>query len=57
MTMYSGTRDLIYVCLAAVLAVGTLFVKYLNQTDIPKIKNLPELPGLPMLYDIQILCN
>jgi phenylacetate 2-hydroxylase len=39
----------LYVYLAAFLAVGTLIVKYLNQTDIPKIKNLPELPGVPML--------
>jgi phenylacetate 2-hydroxylase len=39
----------LYVYLAALLAVGTLIVKYLNQTDIPKIKNLPELPGVPML--------
>ena len=40
---------MLYLYLAAALAIGTLIVKYLNQTDIPKIKNLPELPGVPML--------
>ena len=39
----------LYVVLAIVLAAGMLLVKYLNQTDIPKIQNLPELPGVPML--------
>lgn len=32
----------------AIAAVIYLFVKYLNQTDTPKIKNLPEVPGLPL---------
>lgn len=32
----------------AVLAAIYLIIKYLNQTDTPKIKNLPEVPGLPL---------
>ncbi|OBT95335.1 hypothetical protein VE01_06599 [Pseudogymnoascus verrucosus] len=32
----------------AIAAVIYLFVKYLNHTDTPKIKNLPEVPGLPL---------
>jgi phenylacetate 2-hydroxylase len=47
--MLSDGNATLYVYLAVVLAVGTLIVKYLNQTDIPKIRNLPELPGVPML--------
>ena len=45
----SGENATLYVYVAAVLAVATLVVRYLNQTDIPKIKQLPELPGVPML--------
>ncbi|KFZ11729.1 hypothetical protein V502_07431 [Pseudogymnoascus sp. VKM F-4520 (FW-2644)] len=32
----------------AIAAAIYLFIKYLNQTDTPKIKNLPEVPGLPL---------
>lgn len=32
----------------AIAVVIYLFVKYLNHTDTPKIKNLPEVPGLPL---------
>ena len=48
--MLSSSENMsLYVVLAVVLAAGTLLVKYLNQTDNPKIQNLPELPGVPML--------
>lgn len=30
------------------ITLGLLLIKYLNKTDIPKIKNLPEIPGLPI---------
>jgi hypothetical protein len=32
----------------AVLAVVYFLIRYLYQTDIPKIKGLPEVPGWPM---------
>lgn len=48
--LFSSDHASLYLYLAVLLAAGTLVVKYLNQTDIPKIKNLPELPGVPMLY-------
>lgn len=32
-----------------VLAILFIAIKYLNQTDIPKVKNLPEVPGIPLL--------
>jgi phenylacetate 2-hydroxylase len=32
----------------AIAVVLYIFIKYLNQTDTPKIKNLPEVPGLPL---------
>lgn len=47
--LLSSENGTLYVYLAVALAVATLIVKYLNRTDIPKIKNLPELPGVPML--------
>lgn len=45
----SGEHGPFYLVAAVVLAIGTIIIKYLNCTDIPKIKNLPELPGVPML--------
>lgn len=37
-----------YQVVAIVIAtVVYLVVKYANRTDTPKIKNLPEIPGLP----------
>lgn len=32
----------------AILAIVALIIKYLNRTDTPKIKNIPEIPGVPL---------
>lgn len=32
----------------AIAAAIYVIIKYLNHTDTPKIKNLPEVPGLPL---------
>jgi phenylacetate 2-hydroxylase len=32
----------------AILAIGYFILKYLNHTDKPKVKNLPEIPGVPL---------
>lgn len=32
----------------AVIAAVYFFIRYLNRTDKPKIKGLPEIPGLPI---------
>lgn len=38
---------------AAIGLAGLLFIaKYLYRTDIPKIKNLPEIPGLPLFGNL-----
>ncbi|KAK2760791.1 hypothetical protein FQN54_002029 [Arachnomyces sp. PD_36] len=36
------------------VAIGVLFlaIKYFNQTDVPKIKNLPEIPGVPIFGNL-----
>lgn len=41
--------DISYQTLGIYLA-GALFVlvRYLNRTDTPKVKNLPEIPGYPL---------
>ena len=41
--------DISYQTLAIYLA-GAVFIliRYLNRTDTPKIKNLPEIPGYPL---------
>jgi len=36
----------------AVLAIGFFLVKYFNRTDTPKIKNLPEVPGVPIFGNL-----
>ncbi|KKK24295.1 phenylacetate 2-hydroxylase [Aspergillus rambellii] len=36
----------------AALAVVYLVIRYLNRTDIPKIKGLPEIPGVPILGNL-----
>ncbi|KIX94347.1 uncharacterized protein Z520_10057 [Fonsecaea multimorphosa CBS 102226] len=43
--------------LLAAAVVAYLVVKYLNQTDIPKIKNLPEIPGVPLFGNLLQLGN
>lgn len=37
-----------YIIVAVILAAVTFVYKLLNRTDIPKIKGLPELPGVPI---------
>ncbi|PQE30586.1 phenylacetate 2-hydroxylase protein [Rutstroemia sp. NJR-2017a WRK4] len=32
----------------AVIAVAYFLIRYLNRTDTPKIKNIPEIPGYPL---------
>lgn len=32
----------------AIVAAVYFIIKFLNRTDTPKVKNLPEIPGLPL---------
>ena len=41
----------------AVLAVLFFAIRYLNRTDVPKIKNLPEVPGVPIFGNLLQLGN
>jgi phenylacetate 2-hydroxylase len=36
----------------AVIAVIYFLIRYLNRTDTPKIKNLPEIPGIPLFGNL-----
>lgn len=36
----------------AILAIGYFIIRYLNHTDHPKIKNLPEIPGVPLFGNL-----
>lgn len=36
----------------AAIAVGFFLIRYLNRTDVPKIKNLPEIPGIPIFGNL-----
>lgn len=36
----------------AVLAAVYFVVRYLNRTDVPKIKGLPEIPGVPIFGNL-----
>jgi phenylacetate 2-hydroxylase len=36
----------------ACVAVLIFIIRYLNRTDIPKIKNLPEIPGVPIFGNL-----
>lgn len=36
----------------AVVTAAFFLVKYFNRTDIPKIKNLPEIPGVPIFGNL-----
>jgi hypothetical protein len=45
----------IYVALAAFSAIMALLYRHLNRTDIPKIKGLPELPGVPIFGSLFLL--
>jgi phenylacetate 2-hydroxylase len=35
-----------------VLSVLIVLYRYLNQTDIPKIRGLPEIPGIPIFGNL-----
>lgn len=36
----------------AAIAVAFFAIRYLNQTDVAKIKNLPEIPGVPIFGNL-----
>ena len=36
----------------AVVAVVYLIIRYFNRTDVPKIKGLPEVPGVPIFGNL-----
>lgn len=36
----------------AIVAIVFFLVRYLNRTDTPKIKNLPEIPGVPLFGNL-----
>lgn len=36
----------------AVVAVVYFIIRYLNRTDVPKIKGLPEIPGVPLFGNL-----
>lgn len=36
----------------AVLSILVILYRYLNQTDTPKIKGLPEIPGVPIFGNL-----
>jgi phenylacetate 2-hydroxylase len=36
----------------AILAIGYFIIRYLNHTDHPKVKNLPEIPGVPLFGNL-----
>lgn len=36
----------------AVVAAVYFFIRYLNRTDVPKIKGLPEIPGIPLFGNL-----
>ena len=44
-----------YLILAVILTALTLVYRLLNRTDIPKIKGLPELPGVPIFGSLFLL--
>ncbi|KAI5288364.1 hypothetical protein KEM54_005265 [Ascosphaera aggregata] len=41
-----------FTIVVAVLTFIFLLIKYINHTDIPKIKNLPEVPGIPLFGNL-----
>lgn len=40
-----------------VVAVVYFVIRYLNRTDVPKIKGLPEIPGVPLFGNLLQLGN
>ncbi|KZZ92616.1 Cytochrome P450 [Ascosphaera apis ARSEF 7405] len=41
-----------FTIVVAILIFVFLFIKYVNHTDVPKIKNLPEVPGVPVFGNL-----
>lgn len=41
----------------AVVTVVYFVIRYLNRTDVPKIKGLPEIPGVPLFGNLLQLGN
>lgn len=39
----------------AVVAAAYVFIRWLNATDMPKIKGIPEIPGVPVLGNLMQL--
>jgi len=35
-----------------IVSISYFIIKYLNHTDIPKIKGLPEIPGIPIFGNL-----
>jgi phenylacetate 2-hydroxylase len=36
----------------ALIAIIFFTIRYLNRTDTPKVKNLPEIPGVPLFGNL-----
>jgi len=36
----------------AILSIIYLIYKYVNRTDVPKIKGIPEIPGVPLFGNL-----
>jgi phenylacetate 2-hydroxylase len=36
----------------ALIAAIFFIIRYLNRTDTPKVKNLPEIPGIPLFGNL-----
>src|SRR5271168_2082679 len=36
----------------ALIAIAFFVIRYFNRTDVPKIKNLPEIPGIPIFGNL-----
>jgi hypothetical protein len=50
---YVGFREAATFALVVILL--TTLIKETNKTDIPKIKNLPEIPGVPLFGSLFLL--
>lgn len=42
----------IQMIILVVVALGYFVVRWLNRTDVPKIKGLPEIPGVPIFGNL-----
>ena len=36
----------------AVITIVYFIIRYLNRTDVPKIKGIPEIPGIPLFGNL-----